>query len=101
MSSTNKIKQMRIRQDIFIIPGFQMFNWLMPKHIAIPEVYFLLLAMVLGQPVKTLPDRVKLDLDSIYNYIFGKSSSEVLSSDLASRATLCGEAMCAVLAMVR
>ena len=101
VSSTNKIKQMRIRQDIFIIPGFQMFNWLMPKHIAIPEVYFLLLAMVLGQPVKTLPDRVKLDLDSIYNYIFGKSSSEVLSSDLASRATLCGEAMCAVLSMVR
>ena len=101
VSSTNKIKQMRIRQDIFIIPGFQMFNWLMPKHIAIPEVYFLLLAMVLGQPVKTLPESVKLDLDSIYNYIFGKSSSEVLSSDLASRATLCGEAMCAVLCMVR
>ena len=101
VSSTNKIKQMRIRQDIFIIPGFQMFNWLMPKHIAIPEVYFLLLAMVLGQPVKTLPDRVKLDLDSIYNYIFGKSSSEVMNSDLGSRATLCGEAMCAVLCMVR
>ena len=101
VSSANKIKQMKIRQDIFIIPGFQMFNWLMPKHIAIPEVYFLLLAMVLGQPVKTLPDRVKLDLDSIYNYIFGKSSSEVLNSDLASRATLCGEAVCAVLCMVR
>ena len=101
VSSTNKIKQMRIRQDIFIIPGFQMFNWLMPKHIAIPEVYYLLLAMVLGQPVKTLPDSAKLDLDSIYNYIFGKSSSEVMNSDLASRATLCGEAMCAVLSMVR
>ena len=101
ISSANKMKQMKIRQDIFIIPGFQMFNWLMPKHIAIPEVYFLLLAMVLGQPVKTLPDRVKLDLDSIYNYIFGKTSSEVLNSDLASRATQCGEAVCAVLCMVR
>ena len=101
VSQNNKIQQMRVRQDIFSIPGFQMFNWLMPRHIAIPEVYYLLLAMVLGQPVKTLPDRAKLDLDSIYNYIFGKSSSEVLNSDLSSRATLCGEAMVAVLCMVR
>jgi WD40 repeat protein len=101
VSSTNKVKQMRIRQDIFSIPGFQMFNWLMPRHIAIPEVYFLLLAMVLGQPVKTLPESVKLDLDSVWNYIFGTSSSEVLNSDLASRVTLCGEAMVAVLCMVR
>ena len=30
-SSSNKVKQMRIRHDIFCIPGFQMFNWLMPN----------------------------------------------------------------------
>lgn len=34
----------------------------MPKHIDISEVYFLLMAMVLGQPVKTLPQTSKLDL---------------------------------------
>lgn len=76
-SSSSKVKQMRIRHDVFGIPGFQMFNWLMPRHIAIPEVYYLLLAMVLGQPVKTLPESVKLDLDSIWTYIFGSSASEV------------------------
>jgi hypothetical protein len=34
----------------------------MPNHINIPEVYFLLIAMALGQPVKTLPQTAKLDL---------------------------------------
>ena len=34
----------------------------MPRHIEIPEVYFLLIAMMLGQPVKTLPQTAKLDL---------------------------------------
>jgi hypothetical protein len=56
--------------------------------------------MVLGQPVKTLPDSVKLDLDSIWAYIFGSSAGEILSRDLSSRVTLCGEAMVAVLGMV-
>jgi hypothetical protein len=68
---------MRIRQDIFSIPGFQLFNWLMPRHIGIPEAYYLLLAMVLGQPVKRLPDAARLDLDSVWNYVFG--STEVVA----------------------
>jgi hypothetical protein len=101
LSSSTKVKQMRIRQDVFNIPGFQLFNWLMPRHMAIPEVYFLLLAMVLGQPVKRLPDTARLDLDSVWNYVFGASSGEVLGQDLASRVTLCGEAMVTVLCMVR
>ena len=100
-SNSSKVKQMRIRQDIFSIPGFQLLNWLMPLHISIPEVYYLLLAMVLGQPVKALPSAATLDLDSVWNYIFGKGSAEVLSSTLSSRATLCGEAMVTVLSMVR
>ena len=100
-SNSSKVKQMRIRQDIFNVPGFQLLNWLMPLHISIPEVYYLLLAMVLGQPVKSLPTSVKLDLDSVWNYIFGKSSAEVLSSTLSSHATVCGEAMVTVLCMVR
>jgi len=101
LSCSTKVKQMRIRQDIFSIPGFQLFNWLMPRHMAIPEVYFLLLAMVLGQPVKRLPDTARLDLDSVWNYVFGTSSAEVIGQDLASRVTLCGEAMVTVLCMVR
>ena len=101
LSSSTKVKQMRIRQDIFSIPGFQLFNWLMPRHIAIPEVYFLLLAMVLGQPVKRLPDAARLDLDSVWNYVFGTSTAEVQGADLATRVTLCGEAMVTVLCMVR
>ena len=100
-SNSSKVKQMRIRQDVFSIPGFQLFNWLMPQHISKPEVYYLLLAMVLGQPVKTLPSSATLDLDSVWNYIFGTSSAEVLNSDLCSRATVCGEAMVTVLCMVR
>ena len=46
--------------DILLKIG-QIFR-LMPRHIEIPEVYFLLIAMMLGQPVKTLPQTAKLDL---------------------------------------
>jgi hypothetical protein len=56
---------------------------------------------VLGQPVKRLPDTARLDLDSVWNYVFGTSSAEVIGQDLASRVTLCGEAMVIVLCMVR
>ena len=100
-STASKVKQMRIRQDIFNIPGFQLFNWLMISHISIPEVYYLLLAMVLGQPVKALPLAGTLDLDSVWNYIFGASTVELSNIDIGSHATLCGEAMVTVLNMVK
>ena len=83
------------------MPGFQLLNWLMPKHIEIPEAYYLILAMVLGQPVKSLPENVKFDMDSVWNYIFGAPATASSYSELASKVHLSGDAMMTILCMVR
>jgi WD repeat and FYVE domain-containing protein 3 len=86
--------------DMSNVHGFQRLEWIMPHHTAIPEVYFLLVALVMGQPVKLLPADMKLDLDSIWNFMFGVPASQSVTS-LAGRVTLCAEAVIALLAMVR
>ena len=45
-TTSSKVTRRGIRQDIFNVPGFQLFNWLMPNHVEIPESYFLIIAMV-------------------------------------------------------
>ncbi|XP_059488715.1 WD repeat and FYVE domain-containing protein 3 [Neocloeon triangulifer] len=86
--------------DLSNVHGFQRLEWIMPQHIAIPEVYFLLVALVMGQPVRLLPADLKLNLDSIWNFMFGVPASQSVTS-LAGRVTLCAEAVIALLAMVR
>jgi hypothetical protein len=100
-TTASKVTRRGIRQDIFNVPGFQLLNWLMPCHVEIPEAYFLLVAMVLGQPVRNLPENPKFDLDSVWCYIFGTSASECTQSDIAGKVKLSGDAMITVLSMVR
>lgn len=45
-TTSSKVTRRGIRQDIFNVPGFQLFNWLMPSHVEVPEAYFLIIAMV-------------------------------------------------------
>ena len=93
-----------IRKDIFSVPGFQLFNWLMPFHIEIPEIYFLLMAMALGQPnlaQQELPATVRFDFDSIWKYIFGTSPADSMPSDLANKVNLSGDTLVTILCMVR
>ena len=47
-----------INQDVCQIPGFTALQWLLPKHAEIPELYFLLMALLLGQQVKELPSNI-------------------------------------------
>lgn len=48
------------------------------------------MTIVLGHPVKNLPinDDVKLDLDSIWQYVFGSKASDTSSSELAGKVNL-------------
>ncbi|XP_071644042.1 WD repeat and FYVE domain-containing protein 3 isoform X2 [Temnothorax longispinosus] len=83
------------------VPGFQHLGWLLPQHIdLVPELYFLFIALMMGQPVKLLPTDSKLDLDNVWNFMFGVPANHTLSS-FASRINLCPEAMVTLLAMVR
>ncbi|KMR04720.1 wd repeat and fyve domain-containing protein 3 [Lasius niger] len=83
------------------VPGFQHLGWLLPQHIdLVPELYFLFIALMMGQPVKLLPTDSKLDLDNVWNFMFGVPANHTLSS-FTSRINLCPEAMVTLLAMVR
>ncbi|XP_012287062.1 WD repeat and FYVE domain-containing protein 3 isoform X1 [Orussus abietinus] len=83
------------------VPGFQHLGWLLPQHVDLdPELYFLFIALTMGQPVKLLPADSKLDLNNVWNFMFGVPANHSLSS-YASRINLCPEAVVTLLAMVR
>lgn len=38
------------------VPGFQHLGWLLPQHVdLVSELYFLFIALMMGQPIKLLP----------------------------------------------
>ena len=42
------------------VPGFNVLQWLLPKHANVPDLYFILMAMLLGQQIKSLPTDVQV-----------------------------------------
>ncbi|XP_046392591.1 WD repeat and FYVE domain-containing protein 3 isoform X2 [Ischnura elegans] len=98
--STPVANHREVKVEAFQIPGFQTLGWLLPQHIDVPEVYFLLMALMMGQPVKLLPADSKLDLDTIWNFMYGVPASQSVTS-IAGRVTLCPEAVINILGMVR
>lgn len=62
------------------VPGFQHLSWLLPQHVdLVPELYFLFIALMMGQPTKLLP------ADSKVNYvqlIFQQKINYLLKSDV-------------------
>ncbi|GLG99384.1 Neurobeachin [Gryllus bimaculatus] len=89
-----------VKSEALHVPGFQRLAWLLPQHIDVPEVYFLLMALMMGQPVKLLPADSKLDLDNVWNFMFGVPASQSVTSVLG-KVTLCPEAVMVLLGMVR
>ncbi|XP_050700499.1 WD repeat and FYVE domain-containing protein 3-like isoform X2 [Eriocheir sinensis] len=89
-----------IREEAWHVPGFQVLTWLVPHHIHIPQVYYLLLALLLGQPVKNVQNNTKLDLDTIWTFVFGVPASQCATT-ISGRVSLCPEAAIAILTMVR
>ncbi len=101
-TSTSKATRRGIRQDIFGVPGFQLLNWQMTHHIDVPETYFLVIAILLGQPLKALPSKdIKFDMDAVWNYVFGSPMSSQTSPEISGKVKLSGDAMITVLCMVK
>lgn len=51
------------------VPGFQHLGWLLPQHIdLVPELYFLFIALMMGQPVKLLPTDSKVNMELIARF---------------------------------
>ncbi|XP_027889562.1 WD repeat and FYVE domain-containing protein 3 isoform X1 [Xiphophorus couchianus] len=90
-----------INKDACHFPGFPVLQTLLPKHTNVPELYFLLMALFLQQPVTELPDslQVHFDLDSIWTFIFGMPASS--GAVVGSIHSVCNEAAFLLLAMLR
>ncbi|XP_076854600.1 LOW QUALITY PROTEIN: WD repeat and FYVE domain-containing protein 3 [Brachyhypopomus gauderio] len=88
-----------INRDACHFPGFPVMQTLLPKHTNVPELYFLLMALFLQQPVTELPDCLQFDLDSIWTFIFGVPACA--APVVGSVHSVCTEAAFLLLAMLR
>lgn len=89
-----------VKVQALCINGFQYLEWLLPSHLEIPELYFLITAIIMGQPVKCLAtDHTKLDLDKVWSFLWGGPVSP--SSGSVPKVVLCPEAVCILLTIVR
>ena len=81
------------------INGFQYLEWLLPHHLEVPELYFLLTALIMGQPVKCLAsEHTKIDLDRVWQFLWG---APISSSSNSPKVVLCPEGVCVLLSIVR
>lgn len=53
-----------INRDACHFPGFPVLQTLLPKHTNVPELYFLLMALFLQQPVNMLPDSLQVHVST-------------------------------------
>ncbi|XP_018577977.1 WD repeat and FYVE domain-containing protein 3 [Anoplophora glabripennis] len=97
----NSIQCNDIKAEALHIPGFQYLNWLLPHHLEIPEIYFLLTALMMGQPAKLLPSEIKFDLDTVWAFLWGSSINNQPINSVIPRINLCPEAVVVLLVMAR
>ncbi|XP_063969658.1 WD repeat and FYVE domain-containing protein 3-like isoform X2 [Lytechinus pictus] len=97
--SSKKPQTREINQEACLLPGFLMLPTLLPRHADVPEIYFLLIALALGHSPKPLPDNCQLDLNSMWQYIFGVPASQSASGALSTN--LCPDAVMILLSQIR
>ncbi|XP_076455501.1 WD repeat and FYVE domain-containing protein 3-like isoform X2 [Babylonia areolata] len=90
-----------VNLEVCCVPGFQVLQWLLPRHTHIPAVFFLLMKLLLGQHGRELPDDVQLSLDSVWTVIFGVPASKPVVVLAREQVDLCPDAAMVILAMIR
>ena len=76
-----------------------MLEWLLQYHLDVPELYFLITALIMGQPVKLLAtEHTKFDLDRVWSFLWG---APVSANTNIPKMNICPEAVCVLLGMVR
>ena len=99
-TSSSRATKRGVRGDIFAVPGFQLLNWLLPNHCEIPEMYFLLLSLALGKPMKVLPQNIQFNLDACFNHILGAPASSSNISDILKKVHFSGDAIVSIMTLV-
>ncbi|XP_071808138.1 WD repeat and FYVE domain-containing protein 3-like isoform X3 [Asterias amurensis] len=93
------LQNREINQETCHMPGFTVLQWLLPKHASVPGIYFLLMAMSLGQHVRELPENCQLDLNSMWQFIFGVPTTQSLAGRVSTN--ICTDAILVILATIR
>ncbi|XP_058177691.1 WD repeat and FYVE domain-containing protein 3 [Anopheles ziemanni] len=86
-----------------VLMGFPYLEWLLLHRIEVPEVYPLLVALIIGYPVKSsiIPSENK-SLEDIWGFLWTSPGSSVLPTKQGSeKITFCTEAVCIILSLVR
>ena len=63
-----------VNQDVCNVPGFTVLQWLLSQHPHIPQVYFMMLALLVGQPIQQLPPDVQVSQSSCLSLALGLAS---------------------------
>lgn len=74
---------------------------LLPHHLEVSSLYFLLTALMLGQPVKHLPADTKFSLSTLWEFLWGLSLATQPVSSVASKVNISPEATVCLLGMVK
>ncbi|KAG6445369.1 hypothetical protein O3G_MSEX003892 [Manduca sexta] len=82
--------------------GFTLLAWLILSHLQIPEVYYLLFGLSLGQPMRALSAERAVSVERVWAAAWGAAApARQSSAALAARITLCPEAVVILLAAAR
>ncbi|CAG4985996.1 unnamed protein product [Colias eurytheme] len=82
--------------------GFTLLAWLSLFHLQIPELYYLLFGLTLGQPMRQIGPEKTVSVERVWAAAWGAAAPQRQSSAaLAARITLCPEAVVILLATVR
>uniref|UniRef100_A0A182NVL5 WD repeat and FYVE domain-containing protein 3 n=1 Tax=Anopheles dirus TaxID=7168 RepID=A0A182NVL5_9DIPT len=84
--------------------GFTYLEWLLMHRINVPEVFSLLIALIIGYPVKSsiMPSKDK-NLESIWSFLWSSTSPHNYASgnSTGEKITFCTEAVCILLSLIR
>ncbi|XP_064458168.1 WD repeat and FYVE domain-containing protein 3-like isoform X2 [Ornithodoros turicata] len=96
-AANSKLGSGSIKAEVYQVPGFQQLQWLMCQHVAIADVHFLLLAMLMARPVSRIPCGMQFSLDNIWSFVFGVPPGQ----SVTTQGDINSELVVVLLAMVR
>lgn len=93
-------QQQQQQQQPGQLPGFQLLGWLLVNHTSLPEIFYLLIGLMVGKA--QLKTSSQLDLETIWSCLFGVNPGQPIAS-LGGRGVpmYCPEAITILFAMMR
>ncbi|XP_046865023.1 WD repeat and FYVE domain-containing protein 3-like isoform X2 [Xenia sp. Carnegie-2017] len=96
-----------VNRNAVNVPGFVTLNQLLSKHVSVPEIYHLLISLLLKHPVADVKAGIQFDWNNLYHVFWVTSNSMSSTSPPPSphgpekRSIYCPEAACVLLSMAR